>query len=213
MRITIEKFFELYRKYFGKLAHHQVEGYEFLLKKCAASKLISGGTIEIMLAKIAYILATVKWETANTIQPITEYGSKKYLQGKKYWPYIGRGYVQLTWEWNYKAFGDVIGVDLIGNPDLANEPETAWLVLEEGMTDLTPGDPEFTGKSLEDYFNSNGLDFYNARKIINPKDWDSYKPITRDAVKFFDILKECIADQAVSVDGITIIVDEAPDNA
>lgn len=213
MKITIEKFFELYRKYFGKLSHPQVEGYEFLLKKCAASKLIASNTIEITLAKLAYILATVKWETANTIQPITEYGSKKYLQSKRYYPYIGRGYVQLTWEWNYKAFGDVIGVDLIGNPDLANEPETAWLVLEEGMTDLTPGDPEFTGKSLEDYFNSNGLDFYNARKIINPKDWDSYKPITRDAVKFFDILKECIADQAVSVDGITIIVDEAPDNA
>jgi len=101
----------------------------------------------------------------------------------------------------------------LGNPGLANDPETAWLVLEEGMTDLTPQDPEFTGKSLEDYFNSNGLDFYNARKIINPKDWDSYKPITRDALKFFNILKECIADQAVSVDGITIIVNEEPDNA
>jgi len=213
MKITIEKFFELYRKAFGKLTQMQVEGYEFLLKKCAASKLIESKTIEVTLAKIAYILATVKWETANTIQPITEYGSLKYLQGKRYWPYIGRGYVQLTWDWNYKQFGKAIGVDLISFPDLANDPETAWLILEQGMTDLTPQDPEFTGKSLEDYFNDNGLDFYNARKIINPKDWDSYKPITRDALKFFDILKECIADQAVSVDGITIIVNEQPDNA
>lgn len=213
MKITIEKFFELYRSAFGKLTQMQVEGYEFLLKKCAQSKLLESKTIEITLAKIAYILATVKWETANTIQPITEYGSLKYLQSKKYWPHIGRGYVQLTWDWNYKQFGKAIGVDLLGNPELANDPETAWLVLEEGMTDLTPQDPEFTGKSLEDYFNSNGLDFYNARKIINPKDWDSYKPITRDALKFFNILKECIADQAVSVDGITIIVNEEPDNA
>jgi len=30
MKITLEKFFELYRKYFGKLTQGQVEGLEFL---------------------------------------------------------------------------------------------------------------------------------------------------------------------------------------
>lgn len=213
MKITLQKFFELYRSSFGKLSQQQVEGIEFLLKKCSASKLLISKTTDIMLAKIAYILATVKLETAHTFQPITEYGSKAYLTGKRYWPYIGRGYVQLTWYANYLSFGEVLGIDLVNNPELANDPETAWLILEEGMTDKTPQDPEFTGKSLEDYFNDNGLDFYNARKIINPKDWDSYKPIQRDAIKFFSILKACIAEQAESVNGSTIEVVSEPEPA
>lgn len=213
MKITLELFFELYRKYFGKLTQGQVEGIEFLLKKAVSSKLIASKTIDITLAKIAYILATVKLETAHTFQPITEMGSRAYLTSRKYWPYIGRGYVQLTWSSNYIAFGKVIGKDLYNEPNLANEPETAWLILEEGMTDLTPQDPEFTGKSLEDYFNDNGLDFYNARKIINPKDYDSYKPIQNDAINFYKILKECLAGQAEAVNGEIIDVISEPEPA
>lgn len=39
--------------------------------------------------------------------------------------YRGRGYVQLTGKDNYQTYGDLIGKDLIGNPDLANDPEVA----------------------------------------------------------------------------------------
>jgi hypothetical protein len=182
-------FFEGYRKQFGRLSQGQVDGINFLLTKLEGSTKIRGANDNITLAMYAYVLMTVKWETANTFQPVTEYGSQAYLKSKRYYPYIGRGYVQLTWSSNYINFGKVIGKDLYNNPDLANDPEIAWLVLEEGMTDLTPQDPEFTGKSLEDYFNEDRLDFYNARKIINPKDWDSYNPITKGALKFFEILK------------------------
>jgi hypothetical protein len=194
MTINRDSFFSLYRKYFGKLQQGQVDGLNFLLQKLEAATKIIHHKQEVALALWAYVLMTVKWETAGTYQPVTEYGSQKYLRGKRYYPYIGRGYVQLTWEGNYKVFGDRIGVDLISDPSLANEPETAWKILEEGMTDLTPQDPEFTGKSLEDYFNDNKIDFYNARKIINPKDWDSYNPITKGAAKFWEILKESVEE-------------------
>lgn len=189
IKINRDMFYAQYRKHFGKLAQQQVDGLNFLLEKLELSQKITHINPSIALAMWSYLLMTVKWETAGTYQPVTEYGSQKYLRSRRYYPYIGRGYVQLTWESNYKIFGERLGIDLIGNPTLANEPEIAWKVLEEGMTDLTPQDPEFTGKSLEDYFNDDRIDFYNARKIINPKDWDSYNPISKGAAKFWEVLK------------------------
>jgi putative chitinase len=39
--------------------------------------------------------------------------------------YRGRGIFQLTGRANYKKYGDLLQLDLVGNPDLAAEPETA----------------------------------------------------------------------------------------
>ena len=42
--------------------------------------------------------------------------------------YRGRGMIQLTGKDNYAHFGDLLDVDLVGNPDLAAEPEVALRV-------------------------------------------------------------------------------------
>ena len=39
--------------------------------------------------------------------------------------YKGRGLIQLTGKDNYKRVGDIIGVDLVANPDLVNDPKYA----------------------------------------------------------------------------------------
>src|SRR4051794_6282283 len=41
------------------------------------------------------------------------------------WKYRGSGYVQLTGKNNYQKFGDIVGIDIVANPDMAREPETA----------------------------------------------------------------------------------------
>jgi len=188
-----EAFFKCYRVQFGNLTVRKVKGIEFLLSKLEKSTRIDTNP------KRAYTLATVKWETADTFEPITEYGSKKYLKSKKYWPYIGRGYVQLTWLYNYRNFGKAIGVDLVNIPGLANDSEVAWKVLEIGMTDdyETQGlekslDPNFTSKTLEDYFDNGKCDYKYARKIINPRDYASYEPIAEMARKFHNCLVRSI---------------------
>jgi len=158
--INREKFYEGYKRKFGKLTQSQVDAIEFLLTKLDESFIDDARWY-------AYILATVKHETADTYKPITEYGSQKYLRSKKYFPHIGRGFVMLTWDWNYDKFGKALGIDLLNNPELANEPETAWKILELGMTSKKTN---FTGKVLSDYFNDIVTNWTGGRKVINGND-------------------------------------------
>ena len=147
------KFFDSVRSAFGSLTQGQVDGFNMLL---AVQERDYGWSD---LRWVAYCLATTWHETAATMQPIKEYGSESYLKGKDYYPYFGRGYVQLTWEDNYRKMGDKIGVNLLGsNKDLALDPEIAAEVLFAGMRD---GD--FTGKALEDYFDHDTDDPRNAK--------------------------------------------------
>lgn len=115
---------------------------------------------------LAYALATAYHETAYTMMPVKEYGGQTYLQSKPYYPYYGRGYVQLTWEENYRKMGNKLGINLLGdNKDRALEPNIAAEIMYSGMRD---GD--FTGKKLASYFSSSVNDPVNARRIINGTD-------------------------------------------
>ncbi|GLC81718.1 hypothetical protein LBYZC6_38320 [Lacrimispora brassicae] len=48
------------------------------------------------------------WYKTGYGDGLIEIGSKEYLQGQKYWPYIGAGYIHLTWEYNYQKFSDYL---------------------------------------------------------------------------------------------------------
>jgi hypothetical protein len=120
---------------------------------------------------LAYMLATTFHETATRMWPITEYGSEEYLRGKSYWPYIGRGFVQLTWEDNYEKASSELGlIDdryLVDYPELALDSLIATRVMFRGMIEGW-----FTGKQLSDFFNEIDDDAKNARQIINGNDCD-----------------------------------------
>ncbi len=119
--------------------------------------------------QIAYVLATVDHETNHTFKPVTEAywmgdAADAYLKSHHadYYPYYGRGYVQLTWDYNYEKYGKLLDKDLLKHPELAEEPDIALFVLVHGFK--TGG---FTGKKIEDYINAHITDFVNARRCIN----------------------------------------------
>ncbi len=118
--------------------------------------------------QIAYVLATTQWETAQTFQPVKEafWHDEAWRQANfSYYPYYGRGYVQITWEKNYKAYSDILGIDLVNNPDRAMEPAVALFALVHGFKTGT-----FTGRKITDFINKNATDFLGARRCINGTD-------------------------------------------
>ncbi len=66
--------------------------------------------------------------------------------------YYGRGPVQLSWNFNYKAAGDSLGIDLLNNPDLVqNDAAVAWKTglwywnTQSGPGTMTPHDAMANG--------------------------------------------------------------------
>lgn len=134
--------------------------------------------------QIAYVLATVQWETAQTFKPVRESFRQTEEWRKKnfrYFPYYGRGYVQITWKDNYEKYGRLLGVDLVNNPDLALEPRNALFILVHGFKTGA-----FTGRKISDYIDRGQTDFINARRCINGR--DHAEDIARLAQKFLSNL-------------------------
>lgn len=76
----------------------------------------------------AAAIGTIAIETASTFAPVREayWLSEAWRRNNlRYYPWYGRGFIQLTWEYNYQAAGDRIGVDLISDPDRAMAPTAA----------------------------------------------------------------------------------------
>ena len=118
--------------------------------------------------QIAYILATVEHETAGSFQPVKEAyylgepKAEKHRKTLRYYPYYGRGYVQLTWDYNYRAYSSLLGMDLVNQPDLVIRPDISLFILVDGMKRGV-----FTGRALQKYISDSRVDFVNARRIIN----------------------------------------------
>jgi predicted chitinase len=118
--------------------------------------------------QVAYVLATAQWETAQTFQPVKEafWLSEAWRKANlSYFPYYGRGYVQLTWDKNYKAYSDILGIDMVATPDLALDPTVALFVIAHGFKTGT-----FTGRKITDFITQGTTDFVGARRCINGTD-------------------------------------------
>lgn len=181
------KFFAAVRKICGGLDQTQVDSINGIL-----SEAMNRGVSDP--AMLGYMLST-GWGECR-LRPVRE-GFKKseksarayvarhygHKYGKpagpyKHW-YYGRGLVQLTWLDNYKAVSKVLGIDLVKNPDLALQPDTAAKILVHGMLS---GMFNGKGKGLAHYLGNGRRDWKNARRTVNITDkWQRF----RDTAKRF----------------------------
>lgn len=171
MKFDRARLFAGYSAAFAALKPSQRAGLDALLAAAEADAEITD------LRWLAYMLATVKHECADTWRPIEEYGKGK---GRPYGKpvtvkdeagnsytntYYGRGYVQLTWDYNYRSMGKALGKRLLYEPSLALDPAIAYAIMSYGMRTGA-----FTGAKLARFINAEGCDYVNARKIINGLD-------------------------------------------
>ena len=175
----------------GRLTQSQVDGLTFIVDSWEKNHAVWDDRW------LAYALGTTHLETGAKMTPVHEIGGTAYFEAM-YGPtghnparakrmgntapgdgarYCGRGYVQLTWEVNYKAMSDHLTaatgapVDLVANPDLAMQPDFAAEIMFYGMDVGT-----FSGRKFSDYFTKDASgnpakdNWVGARAIINGTD-------------------------------------------
>jgi len=154
-------FFDRVRDVTGPLSQARVDSVNLILNHASACS----------IAWTAYILATA-WHESR-FEPQAEWGKgkgKRYGVPGKYGqaPY-GRGFVQLTWDFNYEWADQALGLNgaLLRNFDLALAPHIAARILVKGMVE-----GKFTGKALGDYLGVQATkeQFRQARRIVNGRD-------------------------------------------
>ena len=158
------KFYSTVRAKLGSLTQSQINGFETVLDALEGQP----------LSHRAYSLATAWHETNKTMLPVVEaYWLSEAWRKKnlRYYPWHGRGYVQLTWEYNYKRADKELGLKgtLLANPDRAMEPKIAAKVMRLGMDEGW-----FTNVKLSDCLPMRGVatraQYMKARTIINGSD-------------------------------------------
>jgi hypothetical protein len=185
--IDRKRFFDGVRAslFHGILNQGQVDGMGAMLDEWERRKLSD-------LRWLADMMGTVYRECGPNMVPVREahWLSEDWRrENLRYYPYYGRGLVQLTWADNYRKQGERLGVDLLGHPDLALEPRIASNIMFEGMIG-----GQFTGRKLADYFNATTEDWVEARRIINGL--DHAEEIAAVSRKFYAALQAATAKEA-----------------
>lgn len=122
---------------------------------------------------ILMALATISAETEGFV-PISEFKSKYNTKTHPFDLYDnrkdlgntgrpdgasfkGRGFIQLTGKYNYQRYGEILGIDLVSDPEKANEPEIAAALLAEFLLEKEDSIRE----ALE------ARDLKRARRLVN----------------------------------------------
>lgn len=122
-------------------------------------------------------LATIRTEVGRRYLPVLELATGTAYDGRKDLGntepgdgprYKGRGYIQLTGRLNYKNYGAKLGLDLVGNPDLALQSDTAMEIFVL-------------------YFKDRGVN-----KYCELKDWEKVRKLVNGGLNGWDVFSNII---------------------
>lgn len=182
--------------YYDKLSSQQKKNVEFLIDEARKGGITNENSIAALLSIISketgFIpkseelqnytpsrivkVYNLPLEKAKTLagNPIAlanaVYGGKYGNAPNEGFKYRGRGYNQLTFKGNYALYGKQIGVDLVNNPDLANDPQIAAKIAiafaKNGINDLKKKGKlsAYNANDINDFKNTTDatLAFYHA---------------------------------------------------
>ena len=153
------------------------------LIKAANSAGIKGLELASFLSQMSHETGGYKWSTE------LGGGSSSYSGGKKY---KGRGYIQLTHDYNYKKYGDKLGIDLVNNPDLATNSDIAAKIAVM-----------YWKENVRPSVGNNWNDVFSASRAINNPSASSPKGINgyEDRVSKFNQYKEKLNSGALNIEG------------
>ena len=122
----------------------------------------------VLRNQAAYILATAYWETARTMEPVVEafwLPEEWRRKNLRYYPWHGRGFVQLTWERNYHKASRELNLDLTTDPSVVMRPEVSAEILVKGSLEGW-----FTKRRLDEFVTLKASNYRGARRVINGTD-------------------------------------------
>ena len=183
MMIDRIEFYDRSRKHlFPVLTHDQTIGCDAIFDEWERQKLSD-------VRKLSCMIGQSYWETNRTMAPVREAyflnppgpnqndasgPAEDYRRLLRYYPFYGRGLIQITWESNYHKMGSLVGVDLVRFPDRAMELDIAVSIVFEGMLRANSHFGDFTGVSLDDYFvdgqPAGDWSWLNQRRVVNGMD-------------------------------------------
>lgn len=210
--MNLKRFFELYRKYFGRIRSQEtVDNLESILKKCEE--------YECTDKEIAYILATAYWETPNrgsfipgienlrytSTARLTQIWPTRFPTSTSGLPYInnpeklaekvygnrkdlGNVYEGDGWKFRGRGYAQITGRAAYKNfgDEYIKDPDLMAYQKDKAAEVLVKGMKKgmFTGKKLSDY-----KDYYSMRRIINQDLKLHGQRIADYAKKFEEVIK------------------------
>lgn len=138
------------------------------------------GSREVRQQEAAAFLANVDHETGGLVHVVEQNTANypHYCDGKQPYgcpagqaAYYGRGPIQLSWNFNYKAAGDALGIDLLHNPSLVQtDAAVSWKTAlwywntQRGPGTMTPHEAIVNGRGFGETIRSiNGSMECNGR--------------------------------------------------
>ncbi|GAA0432772.1 glycoside hydrolase family 19 protein [Streptomyces luteireticuli] len=138
------------------------------------------GSREVRQQEAAAFLANVDHETGGLVHIVEQNTANypHYCEANRPYgcpagqaAYYGRGPLQLSWNYNYKAAGDALGIDLLHNPSLAqNDAAVSWKAAlwywntQRGPGTMTPHEAIVNGRGFGETIRSiNGAMECNGR--------------------------------------------------